>query len=387
MRRIFRILIVVLGGFLLLCIVATGISALVNRTLPSHSEMVERLSDLDKARLAEILHLRRELGDAVWPGWSQADIPIILYNEEYAFLMGYPDPPPGWADVPSGEHHGSFWEKVPNDTLYGETYYRQQLPSPDETPQAFTVRVGDRWAASMVTKDWMEIGLVTKVREELPTLFAPIFPYKLVVEVFNTDWHTAAVQHEAFHAYQGITSGRRLEEAEAKIALQDLYPWADSALQDDWLQELDLLAEALRATTNAEARDLARAFLAHRATRRTTRGLDAQLVDYERQREWVEGLAKYAELEIWRQAATTPGYEPLPAMSSDPDFDSYATFESRWKQEVDQIERMASDRGDGRFYYTGMAQAVLLDQLMPGWKERIVQEEVFLETLLQEAAP
>ena len=70
-------------------------------------------------------------------------------------------------------------------------------------------------------------------------------------------------------------------------------------------QELDLLAEALQAPDDALARELAGIFLAHRERRRREHNLEPQLAEYERQREWAEGLAKYAELEIWRQAATT----------------------------------------------------------------------------------
>ena len=38
-----------------------------------------------------------------------------------------------------------------------------------------------------------------------------------------------------------------------------------------------------------------------------------------------------------------------------------------------------------RIRYSGMAQAVLLDRLMPGWKDRAWAEGVWLEDLLVEA--
>jgi hypothetical protein len=46
---------------------------------------------------------------------------------------------------------------------------------------------------------------------------------------------------------------------------------------------------------------------------------------------------------------------------------------------------MAADWGDGRFYYSGMAQAVLLDRLMPGWKDQVLVDGVSLEGLLMTA--
>jgi hypothetical protein len=46
---------------------------------------------------------------------------------------------------------------------------------------------------------------------------------------------------------------------------------------------------------------------------------------------------------------------------------------------------MAGDEGETRFYYTGMAQAFLLDRLAPGWKERLWSSQAWLEEILAEA--
>jgi hypothetical protein len=146
-----------------------------------------------------------------------------------------------------------------------------------------------------------------------------------------------------------------------------------------------LLTGALEAESDEDTAALARQFLAQRAARRTTHNLDAALSDCERQIEWEEGLAKYVELAIWREAYATEGYEPLPALADDPDFHGYTTFPRRWSQEIGQMKRQATREGEPRFYYTGMAQAVLLDRLLPGWQERIWADGVWLETLLAEA--
>jgi hypothetical protein len=54
----------------------------------------------------------------------------------------------------------------------------------------------------------------------------------------------------------------------------------------------------------------------------------------------------------------------------------------RWSQEIDQIRRMASGEGDTRFYYTGLAQAALLDRLAADWRGRALSGELSLEELL-----
>lgn len=369
-------------------LLVTAVLAFSNRMLPTESTQVATLSDAEKARLAEVMQVRQQLGERVWPGWETAVIPIIVYNEAYAFLLGYPNPPDGWVNVSNRQMHGGAWERVPDDLFNGEAYYRQQLPASGETPQAFTVRVGEQWVATMQTKEWMTISLHNQFRTELPSFLKPIFPYQIAAGLLlrGSDGYISAIVHESFHAYQGTVAPERLAAAETAVSRSESrYPWDDAALQDAWQTELDLLATAVQAKTDAELAELAQQFLAQRTQRRLDANLDSRLADYEQQREWLEGLARYAELETWRQAALAENYQPVTALLDDPDFDAYATFDKRWTQEIDQISRMADDEGDGRFYYSGMAQAVMLDRLLPGWKAQALADGVFLEDLLETA--
>lgn len=382
-----RAALIAVGLLLFLCIGGAAVSLVTNRSLPAEALDAARLSDVDKARLAEIIHLRQTLGNEAWPGWGDVDIPLIVYNDAYAFLLGYPDPPPGWLKVPQQEQRGGPWRPVADDTYYGETYYRQPLPG-DLSPEAFVVLIGDRWVASLHTREAMRVTLAHQFRDMLPGGVREALPYGLAAGVFlrNSDSYVGAVLHEAFHAYQGSRVPERLLAAERTNSQhQDVYPREETAFIEDWQTELELLQEAVRAEDVAETADLARQFLDQRGARRTAAGFSDGLVTYERQREWLEGLALYNELEILRQAHANDDYRPVEAMEADPEFDSYDTFERRWGQEVDQIGRMASNDGDGRFYYSGMAQAVLLDRLMPEWKAQIFEEGVFLEGLLATA--
>jgi hypothetical protein len=386
MKRIGRIIGYGLLGFFALILIAILISALSNLGLPRESDVVARLSAPQKTYLAEAFHLRREQGDAVWSGWSAAEIPLIVYNERYAFLVNYSgEPPVGWRTVPGGEQQGHAWKIVPEDTFEGRPYYRSVLPDSGETPQAFTVRLDDVWVASLPTREAMRIGLIAGLREDLPSPLDALVPYRLVLRLLlgTGDQYVAALLHESFHAYQGLTAPERLRDGENVLRETSDYPAREAAHVELWKEELVLLRDALRAETETEAAELTRQFLAQRDHRRAQ--LDVRFVRYEQHREWVEGLAKYTEMEIWRQAAITPDYAPVDALADVEAFKDYETFDRHRSQQVDQIARMASNEGDGRFYYSGMAQAVLLDRLAPGWKGQIMQDGVFLENLLREA--
>ena len=385
MRTIARNTAGVVAALVLLLTVAAVVSALINLNRPTRSASPDSLSAAEQARLAESFHVRETLGDAVWPGWGAADIPVIAYNEANAFLVGLPDPADGWIKATQTQPRGGPWEATAG-TIEGRPVYRQPLASLDETPQSFAVLVGDRWVASLTTMEWMRVELGNQLHNDLPPVVNRVFPYSLMTGqlVSSSDHFISLIAHEAFHAFQGAMAPERLAEAELAAARENAYPWDDAALESAWKAELDLLAEAVAAPPE-EAADYARAFLSLRAERRGAAGLPATLADYERQREWLEGLGRYAELGIWRAASVSADYRPVAAMTKDPEFEAYRNYEKRLGRELGQFGRMADDVGDGRFYYSGYAQAVLLDRLDSGWKARAFQPGVFLEDLLAEA--
>lgn len=376
-----------LSGLLLLCLGLVGASAASNLFLPTRSTVVEQLSELEKARIAEARHLLQTLGDAVWPAWGEHAIPVIVYNEQYAFLIGYPDPPAGWLKVPVDERRGGPWEPVPEDVFQGQVYYRQPLPDPAVTPEAFTVLVGERWVASLPTKEFMEIGFYAGFREEMPAPLRALVPYRLIWGFLGgeTDAYLASLAHEAFHAYQGRVAEDRLRAAELANGPGRDYPWDEPALAQAWQEELDLLVRAAQSDSDTEARELAGQFLDRREARRADAALSAALIDYERQREWLEGLAKYAELALTQAAGATEGYAPLTELAVDPAFKNYQTRDRFFSQQLDEARRLAGREGETRFYYAGFAQAVLLDRLRPGWKEQAFSTGIMIEDLLREA--
>lgn len=369
----FRLILhLVLLGVPLLCLSAAALSALSNRALFAQRQHEERLSPLEAALFQEIFHLRDQLGHAVWPGWDQAAIPIIMFNDDYAFLAGHPDPPSPWQPV--------------TDSADGFSYYTKSTAGDEQKPQNFAEPVGDRWAGSLATKSLSESYLVDGLQETLPSFLDPIFPYKIMIGLMlPTEQIIAATLHESFHAYQVEFSPARFDDAELAYLAANDYWSADTSMHDAWQTEMDLLVEALQAATGEEAARLARRFLAQRETRRERAQLSPDLVDFERRFEWLEGVAMYVEFSIWRAAANSSDYQPFEALDTDPDFSAYANFDRHWGRQLDEMGRQATQENDIRFYYTGMAQSMLLDQLAPGWKHHIWGDSVWLETLLDEA--
>ena len=385
-----RLRLILLGLFalMMLCLSAAGLTARDNARLFKHSEISDKLSQQEKARLIEALHLRQSVGDEVLPGWGQAEIPVILYNEDYAFLTGVNSPPPdGWTTVRLNQQRGTAWKVGPGDDIQGIPYYRQALNS-GVTPQSFTVQIGQAYAASLTTFEYYHIVMHEQLHDDLPDFIKPIFPYRIATNLLvdSSDQYITLILHEAAHAYQGISAPQRLVAGEqANYDLENLYPWTDENLRKDWEAELDLLARALRAKTNEESRSLAQEFLQIRNSRRQSAGLSTDLIEFERQREWVEGIGRYAEISVYQLAHEKTGYTSVREILDDSRFYHYEKFDQRWTRELDQMKRMARDESEQRFYYSGMAQAVLLDRLDPDWKSRIFEPGIWLDGLLEEA--
>ena len=107
---------------------------------------------MDKARLSEALHLKRVLGETIWPGWGEAEMPVLVWNRAYSFLIGLPAPPAGWTPVA-------------NDRFHEQAYFYRAT----DDPQNFAVRIADRWVASIATKAEVDARLIEMIRDALPT--------------------------------------------------------------------------------------------------------------------------------------------------------------------------------------------------------------------------
>ena len=283
------------------------------------------LSAEDKTEIVEALRLKKEAGDQIWPGLAGADIPVVLYNAAYEFLVGDPKPP-------------RPWELVPGDDFEGRAYFRRAKGD----AQSFAVKIGEGWAGSAATLDHMLSRM----------------PLKL-----GRDFHAVVVLHEMFHAFQASRAPKRFEQALAVYKSESRYPFQDAEFAADWTEEGATLAQALKAANDALARRLAGKFLEIRRMRRGRSGLAPELVTYERELEWLEGLAKQAEMRFYETAGAR-----LPFILQN-DF-------------VRLEKQMGAQGGDLRFYLSGMAQARLLDRLCPGWQSKTALAALILEDIL-----
>jgi hypothetical protein len=386
LKKLLRIVGKGLKWFFIFLIGVLLISGLYNLTLPDSSSVTEKLTDPQKAYLAEYLNLQPKVTSHIWPGFGDVKIPAIVYNEEYAFLIGIEHPDTGWYKMPSQEHRGGAWQKVSNDRFLDKSYYRQPLPDKNKTPENFTVKVGDNWVSTMQTREYAEVAFYNGFRDELPPLINWVFPYKIFWNLVmgNAENYVSGLMHEAFHAYQAMSVYHKFEKGESIARLSSEYPWESAENQKGWKKEADLLLQAYKSETDTSRNKYIREFLEQREQRRASTHISSELIDYERNREWLEGLAKYAELKTGITASELAQYKSVPQIKALSDFEDYKHSKSYLEQQIGEAKRAASRSGESRFYYLGMLQAMLLDHVAPNWKNEILKEDLYLEDLLKE---
>ncbi len=354
MRRFLK-----LGSMTLLAalVVGAGILVLANDHAArrrTHPLAADTLAEADRSELESFFRLRAAVGDSVWPGLATAPIPVVLYNDKFEFLAG--------ASVPVAP-----WKAATGESVGGEPVYRR----PVEDPQAFAIPVGDGWGASLFTCERLNRESLLGMRRALPGPLAAVFPYWFVT--YGRDFHQALLLHECLHAYQAIRAPERFADAQRAYRYEAAYPSADPAFAAAWTQEGRLLAQALNARDVTRLRDLAAEFLRVRAERRRAARLTPEQIDYEREMEWLEGPAKYAEMRFYELAAASEG-------------GGFRRGLPYWRDDLRRLRtKLGALPGDQRFYLSGMAQAELLDRLGARWKDRLLAGDVHLEELLHDA--
>ncbi len=301
---------------------------------------------------AEAWNLLAQRGGMVWDGWGQTLPPLLISKGSDDFLAGHPHPPDGF-ELAEGL-------KISRKDVFRRAGHLVPAPS------ATTWNVAGVWSVAVPERSEFQAAVDKVMGQGKVTIDPPAYVRSTV--------------HEAFHAYQfTLVNGNPPDfgsTAMEKAVMADLLsrPGVDAA----YTAEGQALASALRMTGKADILAQTRAFLKLRQERRAT--LAPAAGAYEQSMEWTEGLARYAEVSLVRLAG---GEDYKPTLASL----NYPSPEKTWEQFLNDLSRPTQDPDIywGRYYLMGAGQAFLLDQLLPGWKERALVERQSLEALLQEA--
>jgi hypothetical protein len=185
--------------------------------------------------------------------------------------------------------------------------------------------------------------------------------------------------HEAFHGFQRDPSRPGLPWQHENAT--DLFEYNTSSARNNALFAIEgeLLLAALKTTDRSELTIAVRRFLAVRKLRQGE--LPGRMAAFERGAELNEGLAEYAGTQAVLCYAREVKEEKLQAVGGALKEDAYLLHKYSKLTELSGLGRNARLK----FYYTGSAQGLLLDRLMPDWKRAVQYDNQAVQELLQVA--
>jgi hypothetical protein len=298
---------------------------------PAHVRAL--LGVIEAVRLASFLSEKKG-PDYLWPGFDFGATPIIIYrrNRE-AILVQHPDPP--------------------------KEFRRLELPLPGlgATPVYFHAGALPFLPA---------VGAVEIAGRATAAIPLTVFGSRVIPEAF-----VASLFHETFHAFE-----RRLGRRAADPSLLSRYPELSAVNNALGNVEGNILYDYLgpRLLQAGDAREAERAAVEFSVIRRERRApLEDDVIEYETRLEAAEGLARYVEVRIL--AGAGDGYTPGPAFKILAGRGVYAMARDLIAERLARLPELnlhAAGAAWWRFFHTGMALALLADDLDSGWKSRVV---------------
>jgi hypothetical protein len=336
-----------------------------------------KLDPLLLVSLKECRNIMKICGPDIFPEWNFQKTAVIFYKPNVQeLLIGFPHKPQGFSEF-SGI-----------SPLAGETmYYR------DGTT---TLTVDDQ--NTSIPIDGIPVLVVADPLSRMRNQIRGVFmarPKEFALQWLE-DWNFAQspyrelqlILHESFHVFQQTKAPNKWPN---EIALSK-YPLLDPVNNAFFALEGNILRDAFLAAPSSRLEKI-KEFAAVRNFRQSR--LDPECSEYENLAEYSEGLAKYVEYKFLTLGRRI---EPLQEMYYRQGFHGYQVVLTKLLEDSveDMVKivavsdvRFGNKFGAGplryKLYELGAFQALLLDEVMPSWKEKVFENGVSMSGLLIQA--
>lgn len=352
---------------------------MVKTTVFAQNTSELKINPLMLVSLKECLNITKTLGDEFYPDWDFKKTPVLFYKPNIQeLLINYPNTPKGFSKYTGFNPLGEQTIYVRNDTTIFSIDDQNTSNEIDGIPVLVVADTFSRMRSQIkgtvlyypkeFIADWLEKW------KFLPS------PYDEIMIIL----------HEGFHVFQH----RMAPEKSPDERVVSIYPVLDPVNNSLYALEGNILRDAIFSKDSKERKEKIKEFVAVRSFRQSK--LKEKIVEYENLNEYVEGTAKYVEYKFLKLGEKV---EPIKEMYYQNGFNGYRSVLSDiFKKEIEKMVKIVSvsdDRFSNKYsagpmkyssYYLGACQALLLDEIMPEWKKKIFDKDVYLCDLLKTAA-
>ena len=302
----------------------------------------------DKIRIAEAIKIRNEIGPKVWDGIQHVPFAILLVTETTEFLFNHPYP-------------SADFQFLENDTLtHSKIYYR-----PAQYPTYFQAAFPAVNGVSCVV-----IGTPENTTKSSST--------RWVLTLLHENFH----QYQTFQPYYyskvaalGLSGG----DETGMWQLNYAFPYTEKKVNSAFNLYREALGKAVHGRTHANFEQLLKASLHARTNFKNS--LSEQDYAYFTFQLWQEGIARYTEFSYLEALAT---YKPTKKFMQLDDYESFTRLKiSYLEEEFENLKNQKLSNDKRLVVYTiGLAEGLLLDTVIPNWKNAYLSSLVSPITLL-----
>jgi hypothetical protein len=303
-----------------------------------HQSVEKSLWELELQRIKELYQLTDLFGDQIWPGFSTRKLPIVLnYKGLQEVLINHPQPPKEFRVFKDVELDGQ------------------------------TIMIRDGCTHYVSLGGVLRIGGIRTAAGAVPGTDS------------GTEKYISMMLHECFHVFQD----HFWKPASGRWASFPIFDLSQAALIG---LENRILHMAVQQEEAKEIHRLAKMFVAVRSQRRQS--LTEEVRRCEDRENFSEGTAFYAETRL-SQLLQQPGERKSPLVRHDPDYKGYSEAGKIFHSYLEDI-LPPKDKPvtlGHHIYQNGMAQALLLDRVRPGWKKEMNTKGITQFKLLERQFP
>jgi hypothetical protein len=326
-------------------LIALVLSLLIGTTTAVLAQEAKpQIREDDRVRLAEAFRMSEKLSNRVWKGWSKTPFAVLLVTPEYEFLVRHPKPSKDFVSIGY------------DSLLKSEVYFRKRVFKPD------------------LLATFPAVGGISTIIIGHPENTEAKTSTRWVVTLFHEHFHQMQDSEPDFYKDAHALGLARGDET-GMWMLNFPFPYEKMEVKEQFSIMSRSLADALRSVNRKDFNARLSIYLA--ARKRFEQSLQPDDYKYFSFQLWKEGVARYTEYRIAKEAAAH--YKPSKEFSSLKDFtpfrdDAQKTFDRM----LNDLEKMSLDKRQRTALYPfGAAEAILLDRANPKWQHRYFTEKFF----------
>ncbi len=298
------------------------------------------IADRDRIRLAEAFRIAERPGEDLWKNWNAAPFAVLLVTSEYEFLIRHDRPSPDFEPLGRDELFDSdvwFRKRTMNQDLLAT------FPAVGGVP---TIVIGQAEnTAAQTSTPWV----LTLLHEHFHQL-----------QMSHPDYYASV---DSLDLSGGDQSGMWM--------LNFPFPYDSKVVQEKLSNSSRLLLDALQ-----EKKTPGKYFVAREQWKSSMKDEDYRYLSFQL---WQEGIARYTEYRM----AVLASEKHVPSKSFAA-LSDYETFNQSADKILRRIKKELADFNlmkDGRvsFYTLGAAEGLLLDKMVPNWRDDYFVHKFFLE--------